>query len=166
MPIHAAATSPAATDQQGGFSLVEVLVAFLILMIVIVGVFQSRLNSVRRMEQSGQMNQTQDSIRQDIASIRKAALIWQCQPGTACSGKAADQDNPARYNTSHCQEDEPLADFLIQSKPLSSDNPDIQISRVVAINGRQLDITYIDNNRDSYALATTSVIPQAMNWCH
>ena len=93
MPIHATAKCPAATDQQGGFSLVEVLVAFLILMIVIVGVFQSRLNSVRRMEQSGQMNQSQDRIRQDIASIRKAALIWQCQPGTACSGKAADQDD-------------------------------------------------------------------------
>ena len=166
MPIHATAKCPAATDQQGGFSLVEVLVAFLILMIVIVGVFQSRLNSVRRMEQSGQMNQSQDRIRQDIASIRKAALIWQCQPGTACSGKAADQDNPSRYNTSHCQEDAPLGEFPIQSKPLSSDNPDIQISRVVAIKNRQLDITYIDNNRASNVLSTTSIIPQAMNWCH
>ena len=166
MPIHAAAKSPAATDQQGGFSLVEVLVAFLILMIVIVGVFQSRLNSVRRMEQSGQMNQIQDRIRQDIASIRKAALIWQCQLGTACSGKAGDQDNPVRYNTSHCQKDDPLAEFPIQSKPLSSDNPLIEISRVVEINDRQLDITYIDNKRDTYKLAATTVIPQAMNWCH
>ena len=166
MTIHAGSKYRSALEQPEGFTLVEGIVASLILMVVIVGVFQSRLNSLRRMEKSGQMNQTQDLIRQDIASIRKAALIWQCQPGTACSGKAADQDNPARYNTSHCQEDEPLADFSIQSKPLSSDNPDIKISRVVAINDRQLDITYIDSNRDSYALATTSVIPQAMNWCH
>ena len=165
MAIHAESKHRSAIQHPKGFSLVEVLVAFLILMIVIVGVFQSRLNSVRRMEQSGQMNQTQDRIRQDIASIRKAALIWQCQPGTACSGRTADRDNPVRYNVSHCQEDDPLAEFPIQSKPLSSDNPNIQISRVVAINDRQLDITYIDEKRDSYALATTSIIPQAMNWC-
>tara|TARA_B100002051_G_C16704233_1_gene622767 strand:+ start:1212 stop:1712 length:501 start_codon:yes stop_codon:yes gene_type:complete len=165
MAIQAESKHRSAIQHPKGFSLVEVLVAFLILMIVIVGVFQSRLNSVRRMEQSGQMNQTQDRIRQDIASIRKAALIWQCQPGTACSGRTADRDNPVRYNVSHCQEDDPLAEFPIQSKPLSSDNPNIQISRVVAINDRQLDITYIDKNRDSYALATTSIIPQAMNWC-
>mgnify|MGYP001384704246 FL=1 len=165
MAIQAESKHRSAIQHPKGFSLVEVLVAFLILMIVIVGVFQSRLNSVRRMEQSGQMNQTQDRIRQDIASIRKAALIWQCQPGTACSGRTADRDNPVRYNVSHCQEDDPLAEFPIQSKPLSSDNPNIQISRVVAINDRQLDITYIDEKRDSYALATTSIIPQAMNWC-
>ena len=165
MAIQAESKYRSAIQHPKGFSLVEVLVAFLILMIVIVGVFQSRLNSVRRMEQSGQMNQTQDRIRQDIASIRKAALIWQCQPGTACSGRTADRDNPVRYNVSHCQEDDPLAEFPIQSKPLSSDNPNIQISRVVAINDRQLDITYIDEKRDSYALATTSIIPQAMNWC-
>ena len=165
MTVHAGSKHRSALERQGGFTLVEVVVASLILMIVIVGVFQSRLNSVRRMEQSGQMNQTQDRIRQDIASIRKAALIWQCQLGTACSGRTADRDNPVRYNVSHCQEDDPLAEFPIQSKPLSSDNPNIQISRVVAINDRQLDITYIDEKRDSYALATTSIIPQAMNWC-
>lgn len=165
MTVHKAENCSAPTNHQGGFSLVEVLVAFLILMIVIVGVFQSRLNSLRRMEQSGQMNQTQDLIRQDIASIRKAALIWQCQSGTACSGRAEDQDNPVRYITTHCQEDDPLAEFSIQSKPLSSTNPNIQISRDVVINDRQLDITYFDNNRDSYILTTTSIIPQAMNWC-
>ena len=143
----------------------EVLVAFLILMIVIVGVFQSRLNSVRRMEQSGQMNQTQDLIRQDIASIRKAALIWQCQSGTACSGLAEDRDNPARYDVTHCQANEPLADFSIRSGPLNSENPNIQISRVVETNGGQLDITYIDENRDSSINSGASVIPQAMNWC-
>ena len=173
MSIHEVSQHPSAINNQGGFSLVEVLVAFLILMIVIVGVFQSRLNSVRRMEQSGQMNQTQDRIRQDIASIRKAALIWQCQPGTACSGRIADRDNPVRYAVTHCLEDAPLAKFLtefnIQSEPISSDNPNIQISRMVEINAdndQRLDITYVDTTRDSYIHKSTSIIPQAMNWCH
>jgi len=119
------------------------------------------------------MNQTQDLIRQDIASIRKAALIWQCQPGTACSGRIADRDNPVRYAVTHCLEDEPLAKFLteytIQSEPISSNNPNIQISRMVEINAdndKQLDITYVDTNRDSYIHTSTSIIPQAMNWCH
>ena len=170
MAIHTASKHRSSTHHTAGFSLVEVLVAFSILMIVIVGVFQSRLNSLRHMEQAGQMNQTQDSIRQDIASIRKAALIWQCQPGTACSGKVEDQDNPVRYKTSHCQEEKPLAKFLaestIQSKQLSSDNPNIKISRIVEINNKQLDITYLDVNRNSSIHTSTSVIPRAMNWCH
>ena len=165
MNIHARLKYPAAIEHQVGFSLMEVLVAFLILMIVIMAIFQSRLNNLRRMEQSGQMNQTQDLIRQDIASIRKAALIWQCQSGTACSGLAEDRDNPARYDVVHCQADEPLADFSIRSGPLTSNNPNVQILRIVETNGRQLDITYIDENRNSSINASTTVIPQAMNWC-
>ena len=173
MTIHAGSKHRSALERPEGFTLVEVVVASLILMIVIVGVFQSRLNSLRRMEKSGQMNQTQDLIRQDIASIRKAALIWQCQPGTACSGRIADRDNPVRYAVTHCLEDAPLAKFLtefnIQSEPISSDNPNIQISRMVEINAdndQRLDITYVDTTRDSYIHTSTSIIPQAMNWCH
>ena len=173
MTIHAGSKHRSALERPEGFTLVEVVVASLILMIVIVGVFQSRLNSLRRMEKSGQMNQTQDLIRQDIASIRKAALIWQCQPGTACSGRIADRDNPVRYAVTHCLEDAPLAKFLtefnIQSEPISSDNPNIQISRMVEINAdndQRLDITYVDTTSDSYIHTSTSIIPQAMNWCH
>ena len=165
MDIDARSKHPSALNHRTGFSLVEVLVAFAILLIVIVGVFQSRLNSVRRMEQSGQMNQSQDRIRQDIAFIRKAALIWQCKSGTACSGLAEDRDNPVRYDVSHCLKAKPLADFPIQSEPLTSDEANIQISRVVEINDRQLEITYVDKNRDSSIIASTSIVPQAMNWC-
>ena len=165
MDIDPRSKHPSDIKNQVGFSLMEVLVAFLILMIVIVGVFQSRLNSVRRMELSGQMNQIQDLIRQDMASIRKAALIWQCQPGTGCSGLAEDRDNPARYDTTHCLEDEPMADFPISSEPLTSNNPNIQISRVVEINDQQLNISYIDEKRSSSLTASTSIVPRAMNWC-
>lgn len=165
MDIDPRSKYPSALNNQTGFSLVEVLVAFAILLIVIVGVFQSRLNSVRRMEQSGQMNQSQDRIRQDIAFIRKAALIWQCKSGTACSGLAEDRDNPVRYDVSHCLKAKPLADFPIQSEPLTSDEANIQISRIVEINDRQLEITYVDENRDSSITASTSIVPQAMNWC-
>ena len=165
MDIDPRSKYPSALNHQTGFSLVEVLVAFAILLIVIVGVFQSRLNSVRRMEQSGQMNQSQDRIRQDIAFIRKAALIWQCKSGTACSGLAEDRDNPVRYDVSHCLKAKPLADFPIQSETLTSDEANIQISRVVEINDRQLEITYVDKNRGSSITASTSIVPQAMNWC-
>ena len=165
MDIDPRSKYPSALNHQTGFSLVEVLVAFAILMIVIVGVFQSRLNSVRRMEQSGQMNQSQGRIRQDIAFIRKAALIWQCKSGTACSGLAEDRDNPVRYDVSHCLKAKPLADFPIQSETLTSDEANIQISRVVEINDRQLEITYVDKNRGSSITASTSIVPQAMNWC-
>ena len=151
--------------RQPGFSLVEVLVAFSILVIILVSVLQSRLGSVRRIEQTGDLNQIQDKVRSDLAKIRKQALKWQCIKGTACSGLLEDQYSPSRYTDIHCKSSIPLAGFPIQTEVLSSENNNIQLTRNVELNGNQLDITYTGQARDKSFNTSTSIIPQAMNWC-
>ena len=155
------------SKRQVGFSLVEVLVSFLILLILIGGVFELRLNSIRRTEKSGNLNQIQDKIRADIASVRKEALLWKCIQG-ACSGLPEDQYKPARYGDSHCSKANPLDDFPIASGTLTSGDDDVEISRNVAINENnknQLDITYEGTNGTASTSQSTSIVPQAMNWC-
>ena len=149
---------------RSGFSLVEVLVAFSILAIILMTVLQSRLDSVRRIEQTGDLNQIQDRVRSDLSSIRKQALKWQCIPGTACSGLSEDRDNPPRYSDSHCESNSPLANFPIQTKTLTSNN-NIELTRNVEVKTQQLIISYAGKARDKSFSTSTSIIPQAMNWC-
>tara|TARA_B100000073_G_scaffold49639_1_gene36587 strand:- start:80 stop:577 length:498 start_codon:yes stop_codon:yes gene_type:complete len=149
---------------RSGFSLVEVLVAFSILAIILMTVLQSRLDSVRRIEQTGDLNQIQDRVRSDLSSIRKQALKWQCIPGTACSGLSEDRDNPPRYSDSHCESNSPLASFPIQTKTLTSNN-NIELTRNVEVKTQQLIISYAGKARDKSFSTSTSIIPQAMNWC-
>jgi prepilin-type N-terminal cleavage/methylation domain-containing protein len=150
--------------KQSGFSLIEVLVAFSILVIILVIVLESRLGSVRRIEQTGDLNQLQDIVRADLANIRKQALKWQCVQGTACSGLSEDRDNPSLYNDSHCESTSPLAEFPIQTETLVSNN-NIELIRIVETSGSRLDISYKGNVRDQSFNTSTSIIPQAMNWC-
>ena len=150
--------------KQSGFSLIEVLVAFSILVIILVIVLESRLGSVRRIEQTGDLNQLQDIVRADLANIRKQALKWQCVQGTACSGLSEDRDNPSLYNDSHCESTSPLAEFPIQTETLVSNN-NIELIRIVETSGSRLDISYKGNVRDKSFNTSTSIIPQAMNWC-
>lgn len=152
-------------NEQSAFSLVEVLVAFSILVIILMTVLQSRLSSVRRIEQTGDLNQIQDKVRSDLANIRKQALKWQCVEGTACSGLSEDRDNPSLYSDSHCNNNSPLGDFPIQTETLISDNNKIELIRAVEANGKRLDISYTGQARDKSFSTSTSIIPQAMNWC-
>ena len=147
-----------------GFSLIEVLVAFSILIIIIIGVFEIRLSSVRRLEQTAQMNQIQNMINSDLSSIRKEALRWQCQYGV-CSGLKTDRNLPARYFTSHCTGENPLDQFPIRDGEIAENEPNISLSRKVEINGKQLDITYIGTAGEQSISTSTSIIPQAMSWC-
>ena len=147
-----------------GFSLIEVLVAFSILVIILVIVLESRLGSVRRIEQTGDLNQLQDIVRADLANIRKQALKWQCVQGTACSGLSEDRDNPSLYNDSPCESTSPLAEFPIQTETLVSNN-NIELIRIVETSGSRLDISYTGKARDKLFNTSTSIIPQAMNWC-
>ena len=135
-------------NKHSGFSLVEVLVAFSILVIILMIVLQSRIGSVRRIEQTGDLNQIQDKVRSDLANIRKQALKWQCVQGTACSGLSEDRDNPPLYNDSHCDSDSPLADFPVQTETLLSNNTNIELIRTVEANGSRLDISYTGKARD------------------
>ena len=148
-----------------GFSLVEVLVAFSILAIVLATVFESRFTSTRRVEQTGDLKQIQNMVRVDLAQIREQALKWQCVQGTACTGQYENKDHEARYHNTHCTGSIPLAGFPIQTDVLSSENNNIQLTRNVELNGNQLDITYTGQARDKSFNTSTSIIPQAMNWC-
>jgi type II secretory pathway pseudopilin PulG len=152
-------------SQSSGFSLIEVLVAFSILVIILMTVLESRLGSIRRIEQTGDLNQIQDKVRSDLANIRKQALRWQCIEGTACSGLSEDRDNPSLYNDSHCDRSRPLADFPIQTETLISNNNNIELIRTVEANSSRLDIIYIGKARNKSFRTSTSIIPQAMNWC-
>ena len=105
---------------QRGFSLIEVLVAFSILIIVIVGIFDVRLKSIRRLERTAQMNQIQNMISSDLSGIRKEALRWQCQRGV-CSGLKIDRNLPARYFTSHCAKQNSLDQFPIKDGEIAED---------------------------------------------
>ena len=172
-------------NQELGFSLIEVLVAFSILVIILMIVLESRLNSVRRIEKTGSLNQVQDRVRNDLASIRKQALMWKCQPGTACSGLLSHRNNPPRYidlippenvdpvdpdSAEHyCNKENPLAEFQ-ESIPdmVNLDNENIIITRTLSINSvnkKQLDITYDGKIGDRSISSNASIIPQAMNWC-
>ena len=154
-----------ACSTQSGFSLVEVLVAFSILVIVLTTVLESRLNSVRRIEQTGDLNKLQDIVRSDLANIRKQALKWQCVQGTACSGMKDDRDNPSRYSDSHCGLSNPIADFPVQTGVLNTDNDKLELSRTVEDDGKMLIITYTGQAGDKPFSTSASIIPQAMNWC-
>ena len=149
---------------QRGFSLIEVLIAFSILIIVIVGIFEIRLSSIRRLERTAQMNQIQNMISSDLSSIRKEALRWQCQQGV-CSGLKIDRNLPARYLTNHCAQQNPLDQFPIKSLEFTDDSYNISLSRQVEINGKQLEITYIGTAGEQSTSTSTSIIPQAMSWC-
>ncbi len=153
------------TDVKTGFSLVEVLVAFSILAIVLATVFESRFASTRRVEQTGDFNQIQNMVRVDLAYIREEALKWQCELGTACSGRYEDKDHEARYRNTHCTSNIPLTEFPVQTEVLSSENNNIQLTRNVELNKKQLDITYSGQARGKAFITRTLIIPQAMNWC-
>ena len=153
------------TDNKEGFSLVEVLVAFSILAIVLAAVFESRFVSNRRIEQTGDLKQIQNMVRVDLAHIRKEALKWQCVLGTACSGQYENKDNEARYRNTHCTSNNPLTEFPVQTEVLSSENKNIQLTRNVELNGKQLDITYSGQANGKDFSTSASIIPQAMNWC-
>ena len=148
-----------------GFSLVEVLIAFSILIIVLASVSELRLSSLRRMEQTAERNQVQNAIRQDIAYVRKQALKWKCREGTACTGEIADQTMPPRYESDHCTKNNPYSDFSITSKDLDTDNDNIKVKRIVTIDDKKIKITYEGGFGDQSITTHATVIPQAMSWC-
>jgi prepilin-type N-terminal cleavage/methylation domain-containing protein len=158
-------------EPQAGFSLIEVLVSFTILLIVLASVFELRLNSIRRIEDTGTRNQIEDLIRVDIALLRKKALQWQCQQGASCTGSMQGQYQPARYVSSHCskatsnQINQFLADEEIENKTIINSDQNIEVSRTININGKQLDIAYLGNAGEQTISKSISITPQAMRWC-
>jgi|TARA_Y100000589_G_scaffold87652_1_gene81800 type II secretory pathway pseudopilin PulG len=163
--VNQAKIDPLLIKQVLGFSLAEVLVAISILIIILMTVLDSRHGSVRRIKQTGDLNQIQDMVRADLANIRKQGLKWQCIQGTACSGLKDDRDNPPRYSDSHCDSDNPIAGFPVQTGVISPNNGQIELTRNIEDDGKQLTITYTGQAGDKAFTTSTSIIPQAMNWC-
>ncbi len=163
--------SPSISEPQAGFSLIEVLVAFTILLIVLASVFELRLNSIRRISATENRNQIQDLIRIDIALVRKKALQWQCQSGPSCSGSQAAQYQPARYMNSYCsktinsQLNHFLIDEEINEKTIISNDQNINISRTININGNQIEITYVGSSGEQTISKNVSIFPKAISWC-
>ena len=150
--------------KDSGFTLIEIVVAFSILIVVLMSVLQSRLNSARLSEKTGKLNQVQDGIQADLARIREHALSWKCTQGE-CLGGVSNLYEPSRYSTSHCSEANPLDDFPVKSGALDNTQDTIQIMRNVSINGKKLDINYTSTVDNKTVSSSASIIPQAMNWC-
>ena len=152
-------------DQTAGFTLTEIIVATLIMMIMLMVVLRSQLNSALRTEQSAELNQIQNSIRQDLNMLRQEADRWQCEQGTACTGKAVDLDTPMRYLTSHCDEPNPLDTFPLGSEALI-DTTNKKLQRNIIINSKKIEVQYIGSSRGKTIKNNTILIPQAMHWCN
>ena len=165
MFINPLSKNRSALKHEKGLSLIEVLISFSFLIVIIASVFQLRLSSVRRIEQSGALDRIQNTIRKDIAYVRKQALKWKCQQGTACTGDATDQNNPSRYQSDHCSKDNPYEDFSVTTEVLQDESEDLKVQRKVVINGSRIDITYVGTLGDQTITTETSIVPQAMNWC-
>ena len=155
---------PTVDDQSAGFTLTEVVVASLILMIVLMVVLRSQLDSAFRTEQSAELNQIQDSIRQDMNILRQEADQWQCEQGTACTGKADDLDTPMRYLTSHCLETNPLENYPINSEELINTSNKL-LQRNVTIQGKEIRVDYIGMSRKKTINNSAVIVPQALFWC-
>jgi prepilin-type N-terminal cleavage/methylation domain-containing protein len=158
-------------EPQAGFSLIEVLVSFTILLIVLASVFELRLSSIRRNAETETRNQIQDLIRIDIARVRKKALQWQCYSGSSCSGSQAAQYQPARYVNSYCsktissQLNHFLIDEEINEKTIANNDQNINISRKINIDGKQIEITYLGSSGEQTISKNITIFPEAISWC-
>ena len=71
---------------------------------------------------------------------------------------------PPRHSDSLWESNSPLTDFLIRKATLIS-SKNIELISNVEANGKRLDISYSGQTRDKSFSTSTSIIPQAMNWC-
>jgi type II secretory pathway pseudopilin PulG len=150
-----------------GFSLPEVLIAALILMIILAAVVESQLNSLRTIEKSGQRHAVLAKINEDLNMLRSQSNRWQCVNGTACSGLAADQDIPRRFNLNHCQLNNPLEDYPIEDASLEASSGGIIIERVMSIapSHRRLDVSYTSEVGGKAISTNSTIVPEALKWC-
>ena len=138
--------------------------AFTILIIVLMGVLQSRMDSIRVSEETRKLGLIQDRIRTDLAQIREEAFSWQCTQGE-CLGGVSNLYSPSHYDTAHCSAANPLSSFPLKSESLDDTEDAVQIMRNINISGKQLNITYTSIVSNKTVSTSASIIPQAMNWC-
>ena len=169
-------------QHNAGFSLPEVLVSSALLMMFVGGIAQSQINSVKTISNAGQQNAVQALIAEDINNLRRATFRWQCKADTACTGDPADEDVPMRYDTTQVADAciaGTMAEQMVAAEqktfPLNKELPwnaeapqraqAVTITRSIAAQGNQVDVTYTTSGSSSEITTTTSLVPQALHWC-
>ena len=150
-----------------GFSLPEVLIAALILMIILAVVVESQLNSFQTMDKSKQRHAIQAKITEDLNALRSQADRWQCITGTSCTGLVADQDEPMRFQLNHCQQINPLENYPIADASLEVGSNGLVIERVMTIasSNRHLDVNYTSDVGGKTISIKSTIAPEALKWC-
>ena len=172
---------------KNGFSLPELLVSSAILMMVVAGTAQSQINSVINSVNAGEQNAVQAKITKDLDDLRTKAFRWQCTQESSCGGDLAYEHVPMHYNTSSeemisaCKnstvgetllEEEkdhfPRVSILEWDAAAPHEVKKVEIERTIQEseqNKNEILVTYstIGSSRD--LITTTSIIPQAANWC-
>ena len=150
-----------------GFSLPEVLIAALILMIILAVVVESQLNSFQTIDKTRQRNAVQAKIAEDLNTLRSQSDRWKCLDGTSCTGLAADQDNPMRFDLSECQKDNPLETYPIEDASLEVGTNGLLIQREMAIasTNRHVDVYYTGEVGGKVINISSTIAPEFLKWC-
>ena len=150
-----------------GFSLPEVLIAALILMIVLAAVVESQLNSFQTIDKTRQRNAVQARIAKDLNALKSESDRWECLEGTSCTGLAADQDNPMRFDLSECQQDNPLENYPIENASLEVGLNGLLIERemTIASTNRHIDVNYTSKVGGKIINISSTVTPEFLKWC-
>ena len=150
-----------------GFSLPEVMIAALILMIVLAAVVESQMNSFQTINVTKQRNAVQARIAKDLNALRSQSDRWKCIEGTSCSGLAADQDNPMRFDLSECQQDNPLETYPIEDASLEVGINGLWIERemTLASTNRHIDVNYTSEVGGKIINVSSTISPEFLKWC-
>ena len=150
-----------------GFSLPEVLIAALILMIILAVVVESQLNSFQTIDKTRQRNAVQAKIAEDLHALKSQSDRWKCLDGTSCTGLAADQDNPMRFDLSECQKDNPLETYPIEDASLEVGTNGLLIQREMAIasTNRHVDVSYTGEVGGKVINISSTIAPEFLKWC-
>ena len=150
-----------------GFSLPEVLIAALILMIILTVVVESQLNSFQRIDKTKQRNAIQAKITEDLNALRSQSDRWQCINGTSCTGLAADQDEPMRFALNHCQQDNLLENYPIEDATLEVGTNGLLIEREMTIgaSNQHIDVNYTGEIGGKIISMNSTITPEALKWC-
>ena len=150
-----------------GFSLPEVLIAALILMIILAVVVESQLNSFQTIDKTKQRNAIQAKITEDLNALRSQSDRWQCINGTSCTGLAADQDEPMRFQLNHCQQSNPLENYPIMDALLEVGTNGLLIERTMTIgaSNQHIDVNYTGEIGGKTISMNSTITPEALKWC-
>jgi len=89
----------AISSPEAGFSLPEVMVSSLLLAMISANAAQLYLQSGQTIRRSSLQDSVQARVADDLEALGRESARWACEPGTSCSGKTEDADEPVNYQT-------------------------------------------------------------------